>query len=279
MSVELPEAQILASQMDRELSGKRVKSYLLQNYEKLQKIGFVNKDIRAFGRLVNRKIKSVTSRGNVIRVKLDNNTNLLLSPEYGGRITYHTSEKTVPDKLHLRIDFSDNTVLAVKLIGMGVIHALKDNELERSYVYRRDFLSKVPSPIDDQEFTFERFSELLANRKEMMKSLLVGKEAAVVGVGNSAYQDIIYRARIHPKRKASELSKEEKRALYNAIKLVVRDRIKLGGKDKFIDLYGKPGNYTPAMGSHIKACPTCRTRIEKLSLGGGQTHFCPKCQR
>jgi len=279
MSIELPEAQILASQMDKELRGKRVKSYLLQNYEKLQKIGFVNKDIKAFGQLVNGKIESITSRGNVIRVKLDNNTNLLLSPEYGGRITFHTSEKTVPDKLHLRIDFSDNTVLAVRLTGMGVIHALKDNELERSYVYRRDFLSKVPSPIDDQEFTFERFSELLANRKEMMKSLLVGKEAVVVGVGNSAYQDIIYRARIHPKRKASELSKEEKRALYKAIRLVVRDRIKLGGKDKFIDLYGKPGNYTPAMGSHITACPTCRTRIEKLSLGGGRTHFCPKCQR
>jgi len=279
MSIELPEALILAKQMDKELRGKRIKSCHLQDYEKLQKIGFVNKDVKAFGQLVNGKIESVASRGNVIRVKLDNKTNLLLSPEYGGRVTYHTSEETIPNKFHLRIDFSDNTVLAVRLTGMGVIHALKDNELERSYVYRRDFLSKVPSPIDDQEFTFERFSGLLANRKEMMKSLLVGKEAAVVGVGNSAYQDIIYRARIHPKRKASELSKEEKRALYKAIRLVVRDRIKLGGKDKFIDLYGKPGNYTPAMGSHITACPTCRTRIEKLSLGGGRTHFCPKCQR
>ncbi len=279
MSIELPEASILAKQMDKELRGKRIKSCHLQDCEKLQKIGFINKDTEAFDQLVNGKIESVASRGNVIHVKLCNKTNLLLSPEYGGRITYHASEKTVPSKLHLRVDFSDNTTLAVRLTGMGVIQALKDNELEQSYVYRRDFLSDVPSPMDDKEFTFERFSELLTNRKEMIKSLLVGKEAAVVGVGNSAYQDIIYRARIHPKRKAAELSDEEKRALYNAVGLVVLDRIKLGGKNKFTDLYGRPGKYTPAMGSHITACPTCGTRVEKLSLGGGQTYFCPKCQK
>lgn len=279
MSVEVPEASILAEQMEKELRGKRIKSYCLQDYEKLQKIGFLNKDIRAFDQLVNGRVESVTSRGNVIRIKLDNDANLLLSPEYGGRVTYHTDVKAVPSKLHLRVDFSDDTVLAVRLTGMGVIQALKDNELERSYVYKRDFLSIKPSPANDKEFTFDRFQALLAGRKDMVKLLLVGRDAVVVGVGNSAYQDMIYRAKIHPKRKASELSEKEKRALYDAIRSVVHERIKLGGKDKFIDLYGKPGRYAPTIGLHLKTCPTCGTSIEKLSIGGGQTYFCPKCQR
>lgn len=279
MSVEAPEALILAGQMDKELRGKRVKSYRLQDYEKLQKIGFLNRDIRAFDQLVNGRIESVTSNGNVIRVKLSNNVNLLLSPEYGGRVTYHTDMKTVPSKVHLKADFSDGTVLAVRLTGMGVIQALRDSELERSYVYRRDFLSGTPSPADDKEFTLDRFQALLADRKDMMKLLLVGRDAVVVGIGNSAYQDIIYRAKIHPKRKASELSGKEKCALYDAISFVVHERIKLGGKDKFIDLYGKPGMYAPTMGLHLKTCPTCGTSIEKLSIGGGQTYFCPKCQK
>ncbi len=279
MSIELPEAQILAKQMYKELRGKSVKSYRLRDCEKLQRIGFVNKDVKAFNQLLNGKIESVTSRGNVIWLKLDNGSNLLLSPEYGGRITYHATQTTLPDKIHLRIDFYDGTVLAIRLTGMGVIHALKDHELERSYVYRRDFLSKAPSPIDEGDFTFERFSELLAGRKKIMKSLLVGKDAVIVGLGNTAYQDIIYKARIHPKRKASELSTQEKRGLYDAIKIVAQERIKLGGKDKFIDLYGKQGNYCPAMGPHIRICPTCGASVEKLSLGGGQTYFCPNCQK
>ncbi len=278
MSIELPEAKILAEQMNKELHGKHIKSYQLRDVEKLQKIGFVNRDAKAFNQLIDGKVESVASRGSVIRVKLDNGTNLILSPEYGGRVGYHKGRRTIPERFHLCLDFDDGTFLAVRLTGMGVIHALRDNELEKSYVYRRDF-SDVPSPIDAEEFSFEHFSDMLAGRKEIMKSLLVGKDAAVVGLGNSAYQDIIYRAKIHPKRKASELSKVEKRALYDAIRFVIQERIRLGGKDQFVDLYGKRGRYAAAMGSQVKTCVVCGTAIEKLSIGGGQTYFCPRCQQ
>jgi len=279
MSIELPEAKILAEQINKELRDKRIKSYHLQDYERLQKIGMLDKDTKSFYQLVNGKIESVISRGNVIRVKLNNGMNLILGPEYGGKIFYHTSEKTVPNKFHLKVNFSDDTTLTVRLTSMGLIHAMKDNELERSYVFRRDFNPEVISPIDE-EFTFERFSKLLADNNRMLKSVLVGKDAVVVGLSNSAYQDIIYRARLHPKRKASELNKDERRALYDAIKLVLQERIRLKGKDQFYDLYGNQGGYTPAMGPNMKqqTCPVCGTPIEKLSVGGGHTYFCSKCQ-
>ena len=279
MSIELPEAKILAEQMNKELLGKRIKSCRLQDYERLQRIGMLDKDTKSFDQLVNGKIESVISRGNVIRVKLNNGVNLILGPEYGGKVFYHTSEKTVPEKFHLKVDFSDDTVLTVRLTSMGLINAVKDNDLKRSYVYRRDFNPEVPSPIDE-EFTFERFSKLLADNNRMLKAVLVGKDAVVVGLSNSAFQDIIYRARLHPKRKASELSKDERRALYDAIRLVLQERIRLNGKDQFYDLYGNQGGYTPAMGPNMKQqpCPICGTPIEKLSMGGGHVYLCPKCQ-
>ena len=279
MSIELPEAKILAEQMNKELRGKRIKSCHLQDYERLQRIGMLDKDTKSFDQLVNGKIEFAISRGNVIRVKLNNGMNLILGPEYGGKIFYHTSEKTGPRKFHLKVDFSDGTALTIRLTSMGLIHAAKDNELERSYVFRRDFNPEVPSPIDE-EFTFERFSKLLADNNRMFKSVLVGKDAVVVGLSNSAFQDIIYRARLHPKRKASELNKDESRALYGAIKLVLRERIRLNGKDQFYDLYGNQGGYTPAMGPNMKQqpCPICGTPIEKLSVGGGHVYFCPNCQ-
>lgn len=280
MSVELPEAQILAEQMHKEIRGKEIKSYGLYDYERLQKIGFLNKDLKSFDQLLNGKIELVKSRGNVILVMLDNGMNLLLGPEYGGIILYHIGEDTVPENPHLRVNFTDSTSLTVRLTGMGCIYALKDDELEQNYLYRRDF-SNIISPVDDKEFIFERFSKLLANSNKVLKSVLVGKNAVVVGLSNSSYQDIIYRAGLHPKRKASELSEEEKLALYNATKLVLEERIRGGGKDQFIDLYGKQGGYTPAMGSNMKqhACKVCGTPIEKLSIGGGDTYFCPKCQK
>jgi hypothetical protein len=56
MSLELPEALILAKQMNKELRGKQIKSYNLQDHERLQRLGFVNKDTRSFDHLVNGKI-------------------------------------------------------------------------------------------------------------------------------------------------------------------------------------------------------------------------------
>jgi len=279
MSIELPEAKILAEQMNKELRGKRIKTYHLKDYERLQRIGFLNKDIKSFDQLVNGKVESTISRGNAIRVKLNNGVNLILNPEYGGEIFYHTSETTIPEKFHLKVDFSDNTALTVRLTSMGGIYVMKNSDLMHSYIFKRDFNPEILSPTDEK-FNFERFSKLLADNNRVLKSVLVGKDAVVVGLSNSAFQDIIYRARLHPKRKASELNIDERQALYDAIRLVLQERIRLNGKDQFVDLYGNQGGYTPAMGPNLKRqnCSVCGTSIEKLSVGGGHVYFCPKCQ-
>jgi formamidopyrimidine-DNA glycosylase len=279
MSVELPEAKILAEQMSHQLIGKQVKSFLVKDCERLQRIGMMDKDLKSFNQLVNAKIETVASRGNVIRVKFDNGANLILGPEYGGEIFYSKDAANVP-RFHLRVDFSDGTVLTVRLTSMGVIQVLKDNELERSYVYRRDFDSTKFSPADE-DFTLEQFSKRMTDQNKMLKSVLVGKDAILVGVSNSTFQDILYRAKIHPKRRASELDKKEMWRLYDAIKLVLNERIRLEGKDNFRDLYGKQGGYSPAMGPNRKkqTCPECGTPVQQLSLGGGQVYLCPNCQK
>jgi len=48
--------------MGKVLLNRRIESYLLRDFEKLQKIGFINKDVRAFDQLVDRVVESVQSR-------------------------------------------------------------------------------------------------------------------------------------------------------------------------------------------------------------------------
>ncbi|MFX1325391.1 MAG: zinc finger domain-containing protein [Promethearchaeota archaeon] len=278
MSIELPEALILATQMKKEIIGKQICSYDLQDFESLQKIGFLNKNIEEFDSLLDSKIKNVISRGNLIRLLLRNNNNLLIGPEYGGKVLYHKDESKLPEKTHLKIAFTDNTILTVRLTGMGVLRVIKDSDLEQSYLYKRDF-SEVLSPLDDQ-FTLNYFKELLGTLKRGIKSILVGKDAVIVGLSNSAFQDIIYRAKIYPKKKGSDLNNEQKKELFESIKTVVNERIKLGGKSQFVDLFGKKGKYIPAMGPNMKGkkCLQCGSSIQKISVGGGQVYYCPHCQ-
>jgi formamidopyrimidine-DNA glycosylase len=277
VSIELPEARILAAQMNEALPGKTVESYDLRDIERMVKIGFI-RNVSDFGDLVGRKITGVASRGNTIRVCLDGGMNLLIGPEYGGVIRLVGEGGEVP-KYHLRLDFADGSRLTVRITSMGIISALKDGDLEKSYLYRRDFLGGV-SP-DSEEFTFERFQGLMGGENRQIKPLLVGKDALFVGLSNSTFQDAIYRAGVHPKRRASELSGDELRALYNAIKAVIEERLRLGGKDEFTDLYGNRGGYTPAMGPNMKGrdCPKCGAPIERLAYGGGHVYLCPGCQR
>lgn len=180
---------------------------------------------------------------------------------------------------HVRLDFTDKMILTVRLLGMGVINAVYNEDLEGSYMYKRDFLYGV-SPLEDELFTFDAFSRMLSDRNQNMKTILVGKQAYFVGISNSAFQEIIFKAKLHPKRKSSELSKKERRALFKAVKTVIKSRMKKGGKDKFEDLYGNAGRHTPFMGPNMKGkeCPECGSMIEKMSFGGGQVYFCPTCQ-
>ena len=280
MSIELPEAHILSTQMSKVLVGKVVQAYDLQNCQRLQKIGCVNKDASAFNNLIGGKVVSIASRGNVIAVKLSNEWNLVLAPEYGGVLLFHQNENTLPKKFHLKLGFQDGTALTVSLTGLGCIQAVAEADLAKNYLYRRDF-SQITSPLDAETFTLERFLKDLAAKTVNVKAALVGKDAVLVGLSNSAFQDILYRAKIHPKRKALDLTESQKRALYDAITHLAQERIQKGGKDKFVDLYGKQGTYTPKMGPNMKnqTCPACKTRIEKISHGGGQVYLCPTCQK
>jgi formamidopyrimidine-DNA glycosylase len=276
MSIECTEAHILADQMGKEIVGKTINGYEVQNIGQLQQKGFISKNA-VFDQIVGCKILAVTSRGNTILVKLGNGWNLVLAPEYGGIIQLHQQQVELP-KFHLKLDLQD-AVLTVTLTGMGCIQAVEDALLKTNYLYNRDF-SLILNPLD-ADFTFEQFVERLDEKKQNVKAALVGKTAVIVGVSNSAFQDIIYRAKIGPKRNTGTLTAEEKRALYIAIVGLLKERLEAGGKDQFVDLHGKQGAYVPKMGSNLKEqnCPTCGSRIEKISHGGGQVFLCPICQK
>ena len=279
MSVELPEARILGRQMGSELPGKRIESCALMDCERLQKIGFMNKDAADYDNLVGGAVESVASRGNTVKVRLDNGWNLLITPEYGGLVHYHAPGEEPSPKYHFKAFFTDGSALTVRLTSMGVVEAVEDGGLEGSYIYRRDF-SETPSP-DDEGLTPGLFSALIGDENRNLKALLVGKNAVVVGLSNSAFQDITYRAGLHPKRKGTSLGDDERLALHEAMRLVIDERLRLGGKDKFLDLYGNRGGYTPAMGPQMKDqdCLRCGNPIEGLQVSGGVTYICPTCQR
>lgn len=277
MSIELPEARIFAAQMQEVLPGKQIESIDTQDMERMLGGGPGREHLFDFESLIGRTIEAVTARGNTIRIMLSGNFNIVHGPEYGGRIRFVQPGENVP-KHHLKLGFSDGSVLSMRNTGMGVIYALGDEHLHDSYLYKRDFLGSL-SPIDPV-FTYEKFKMLVGVESRQLKPLLVGKEAFVTGISNATFQDVLFRAKVHPKTKADHLTELQLIGVYDGILNVIEQRLKLGGKDKFTDLYGNPGKYVAAMGPNYKDqdCPDCGTPIKKLAHGGGHVYLCPTCQ-
>jgi formamidopyrimidine-DNA glycosylase len=266
---ELPDILVLAQQMNKELKGKTVENaqFNEKGYYNLPK-----KDFEAA--LLGKTIKSVTGKGKWIYVKLEPDRYLQFG-EHTGPVLYHTSEDTVPDTFTLRVDFSDNTVLTIRNYGMSFIRVIKDSELG-TFTYPGTL---GISPLDS-EFTFETFNTLLENNKKMLKSVLLD-QSTLAGIGNGYFQEIVFKAHIHPKRKAKDLSGEERKTLYATITDVLNEALQLGGKDDIHDLYNNQGGYKKILGAHMlgNPCPQCGTPIERLNVLGSATYMCPSCQK
>jgi formamidopyrimidine-DNA glycosylase len=264
--------------MRNELVGKVITAYTLINVESMQKIGFLNQNLKDFDQLFGKTIQKVFSRGNLIRLQLNGEINLLLGPEYGGDIIYHSKSPSPSVKFHLKLTFNDETCITVHIKSMGLIYVTLNSNLGQQYLYQRDFSEKM-DPLSP-EFTRDAFLHHLLKERKGLKSVLVGKDALIVGISNSAFQDILFRAKIYPNINVSALTPKQQENLYNAIQGLVSSRLNAHGKDAFRDFYGKSGEYIPLMGSNMKnkSCTRCGTNIVSMNLGGGAVFYCPTCQ-
>jgi formamidopyrimidine-DNA glycosylase len=115
-----------------------------------------------------------------------------------------------------------------------------------------------------------------------IKSLLLD-QAVLAGVGNIYADESLHRAGIHPETPAAALDPSLAAALAEAVRAVLAAAILAGGstlRDHRHPL-GDLGAFQHAhrvYGRSGSPCPACGTPIERITLSGRGTHFCPACQ-
>jgi formamidopyrimidine-DNA glycosylase len=272
---EMPEAFTLARQMHETLTGKTFQAFT--QGELRHKFLWLNKRAEeSSGILAGQPISGASSYGRSIYLHVGAE-HLLWFGEIGGRLLYHPAAGPLPKKYHLRWDFSDNTTLSFTLQMWGFVRLLDRSEFgERPH-------QEVGIPPLSTEFTFSRFTELLEEYPEKtskgVKGFLVTSQH-MNGIGNSYAQDILYRARLSPRRKIPEIVATEREQLYRAIQTTVDEAIRAGGREDERDLFNRPGGYRRLMSSQTAGspCPACGTAIQKIAYLGGACYLCPQCQ-
>jgi formamidopyrimidine-DNA glycosylase len=268
---ELPEITVISRQMNREITGKRVADIEARQPKNL------NMPVKEFVKIAKGKtVNNVSGKGKWIFIKLDPAYYMLINRGMNADLLYFTPNQKLPEKYQFKLTFTDNTGFTIQFQWVGYVHLVSETNLGKHKLTAQLGVSPI-----DKDFTVEHFGNLLANKKAGIKSFLIDQKN-VGGIGNVYIQDILFKAKLHPNRKISTLSKKEKTNLYNAIGDILNRSIKLVGLAYEKDFYGQKGKLTTnefLVGYKTgKPCPTCKTRIEKIRTGSTSSYICPKCQ-
>lgn len=116
-----------------------------------------------------------------------------------------------------------------------------------------------------------RLEERLAGHRAVLKSVLMDQRV-VSGLGNMLSDEVLWRAKIHPLCRFSDLEPSGRRALGSSLQRVLRTSVQLGA-------IPRRATWLASQRSQVDPhCPRCRTRLETSRVGGRACYWCPACQ-
>jgi formamidopyrimidine-DNA glycosylase len=203
--------------------------------------------------LTGRRLTRAHRRGKFLWVETDDGPDLGLHLGMAGRIA--VDEQEAPrgwDRFAL--EFAD-----------GGRMALRDKRRLGRAVIDPDFSHVGP---DAAEVSRDVFRDRVGRGTTALKARLLD-QGVIAGVGNLLADETLWRARLSPLRVAGELSVEELDLLRRELRAAVRDAIRNGGVHT--------GRFMPAR-ERGGVCPRDGTPLERATVGGRTTYWCPSCQ-
>jgi formamidopyrimidine-DNA glycosylase len=149
-----------------------------------------------------------------------------------------------------------------------------------------------PEPLET-EFSVEYLVSALRGCRRAVKTKLL-EQSLVAGVGNIYASEALHRAHIHPARTAGGLTLKEIRAVWRAIRMVLREAIRFGStvplsftgtRGDGLFYYGSANGAGSYYEERLRVydrdglpCYSCGASIQRTVLGSRSTFHCPSCQ-
>jgi formamidopyrimidine-DNA glycosylase len=229
------------------------------------------------GRLSGTAISGARRRAKHLVVELDSGDAAVFQLKIGGQLLLvpPVEEPTTALMLVLHLD-GDRRLFLRDETGYTRARVVDRGELEERFSYLG------PEPMGDG-FGEDYLRDRLSSRRAQIKPLLLDQKV-VAGIGNIYADEILYDARLHPRRKANSLSRDEWDGLHAAILQNLRAGIEHRGTtfSLYRDVLGRKGHHQEHLRVFLRAgkpCPEgCGGMVVKEQVGGRATFLCPACQ-
>jgi formamidopyrimidine-DNA glycosylase len=271
--IELPEAAVLAEQINETVAGKKIRNIIAAQTP--HKLAWYFGDPREYkGLLAGKVISGARSYGGQVEITTDK-ANLLFSD--GVNLRYYRRGDKLPDKHQLLLEFDDGSCLVGWVQMYGGLSAFPEGKNDNKYYLAARQKSSPLSGDFDENYFASLFDE--GSAKLSLKAFLA-TEQRIPGLGNGVLQDILFNAKMHPKRKVGELSPVDRGVLFESVKNTLSEMTGQEGRDTENGLFGRPGDYKTKLSKNTvgQPCPICGTLIKKEAYLGGSIYYCAVCQ-
>ena len=274
---ELPEVEIAARNLRSWALGRRVEQ--AEADPKARYIFRPAKPAVVVGALVGHRFDSVRRIGKHLLVELSGPSGALgLLSHLGmtGKWVRRAAGEGVPDYSRAQLHLDDGATLHYRdprLFGrLRLVPGARFDEV-------KEVAALGPDPLE-HGIDVPALAAALARRSIPIKVALMD-QALLPGIGNIQATEVLFRARIDPRRRASSLSRAEVKRVADAVLASVQESIarEEGPEIAYVE---EPGAENPFLvyGREGERCPRCkRETILRIVQAQRSTFYCPRCQR
>ena len=279
--MELPEVEVMRRDLEKEVVGKRIRAVVVRPHRNAMRVIRRHARRKEFAdRLAGKKVTKVERKGKYVLMHLHDGEVLVVHFGMSGQFLRGTKRQALPTHTHVVMEFTQG----------GDLRYIDPRTFGEMFVAPADELGKVKEldhiaidPLEDT-FTWQEFSYELSRRASKLKPLLMDQKF-VSGLGNIYSDEVLFAAGLRHDHMSNQLSAQEVRRLYRAMREVLQDAVRGRGTtlddEAYVDLFGRPGEFQGELkvyGRKGLPCRRCRTPIDSIKVNGRTSYFCPQCQ-
>jgi formamidopyrimidine-DNA glycosylase len=270
---ELPEVETIARTLRSAIAGKRIAGIFLSGKTLRRPV-----PANLAARLRNRTVHTIHRRGKYLIIEMRPPAFWLIHLGMSGRLLYTSGTATR----------SRHTHAAIRFAGGGELQYFDPRRFGLLDVYEKATLEELPEvkrlgkdPLISMISAAWLWQELARTRRDLKSFLL--DQRRIAGVGNIYASEVLFLARLHPRRRCNTLSRREAAALARATRQVLKVAVDHRGTSfsDFRDSDGAAGehqDFLRVFQRDGKKCRRCPATIRRLRQGNRSTYFCPRCQ-
>ncbi len=269
---ELPEVETIRRQLAPHLEGKTIVSVRILDPRWTRP----ESPLRVQRVLRGRRVLGVERSGKYLVWELSGEVFLLAHLRMTGTLLLDPAVEPSHTRVRFELD-GGHRLLYVDPRRFGTGHVVSGAAARDAYLHERIGVEPLTP-----EFTLEHLRALARGRRAPVKSFVLDQRR-IAGVGNIYADEALFRARIHPLRRAGALTRAQLAELRNGIEEALLAGIDAKGAsiDDFRHVDGARGSFQDRFLVHRREgepCPRCGNTIRKLVVGGRGTYVCERCQ-